>query len=73
MKVAIIIGSTGLVGSHLVEQLIRSEYYSKIILLNRKKSAYSHPKIEEHLINFDQPDLSHIKGEDIFLRNRHYA
>jgi uncharacterized protein YbjT (DUF2867 family) len=66
MKVAIIIGSTGLVGSHLVEQLTRSEYYSKLILLNRKKSAYVHAKIEEHSINFDQPDLSHIKGEDIF-------
>lgn len=66
MKTAIIIGSTGLVGSHLVEQLIRSKYYSKIILLNRRKSTYNHSKIEEQVINFDQPDLNSVLGEDVF-------
>lgn len=66
MKTAIIIGSSGLVGSHLVEQLIQSPYYSKLILLNRRKSAFTHPKIEERLINFDQPDLSGLSGDDIF-------
>lgn len=66
MKVAIIIGSTGLVGSHLVEQLTQSNLYSKVVLLNRRKSSYNNPKIEEHLIDFDKPDLRAFSGEDVY-------
>lgn len=66
MKTAVVIGSSGLVGSHLVDQLLLSSSYSKIILINRKHAQGNNTKIEEHLINFDQPDLSSIKGDDVF-------
>ncbi len=66
MKTAIVIGSSGLIGSELVKQLQNNANYSKIILLNRKASGIAHQKIEERIINFDAPDLKGISGDDIF-------
>jgi uncharacterized protein YbjT (DUF2867 family) len=66
MKTAIVIGSTGLIGTELVKQLESNPYYEKIILLNRKPSGIKHAKVEERIINFDAPDLNGINGEDVF-------
>lgn len=66
MKTAVVIGASGLVGSHLTAQLIDSPFYSKIILLNRRASNLSHSKIEEKIIDFENPDLSGIKSDDVF-------
>ncbi|HQQ95339.1 MAG TPA: NAD-dependent epimerase/dehydratase family protein [Bacteroidia bacterium] len=66
MKTALLIGSSGLVGSELLKQLLQSENYKKIILLNRKRYAHQDAKIEERLIHFDAPDLSGIVVQDVF-------
>lgn len=66
MKTAIIIGSTGLIGSELLSQLQSSSHYNKIILLNRRSSGIKHEKVEERIINFDAPDLHGISGQDVF-------
>lgn len=66
MKTAIVIGSTGLVGSHLTTLLMASKQYSSIILLNRRVSGISHPKVVEKIIDFEKPDLTGIFGEDVF-------
>src|SRR5262245_20073402 len=66
MRTAIVIGSTGLVGSELVKQLQDSKEYSSILLLNRKPSGYRHTKINEKIIRFDSPDLSGVTGDDVF-------
>ncbi|MDP3557160.1 MAG: oxidoreductase [Bacteroidota bacterium] len=66
MKTALVVGATGLVGSNLVNQLNDSKFYSKIILLVRRKSELNHLKIEEKVIDFDNIDASIIKGDDIF-------
>ena len=46
-KTACIFGSTGLVGSCLVSQLIDDSQYEKIIVFNRKKQGNNNPKIVE--------------------------
>jgi uncharacterized protein YbjT (DUF2867 family) len=66
MKTAIVIGSTGLIGSELVQQLQNNTNYSKIVLLNRRASGITHPKVSERIINFDAPDMVGINGEDLF-------
>lgn len=66
MKTAIVIGGTGLVGSNIVTQLSDSNFYSKIILLVRKKANINLPKVEECIINFDNIDTSFIIGDDVF-------
>lgn len=68
MKTAIVIGATGLVGEELVNQLIESKEYDVIKLFVRKPAGIVHPKIEEEIINFDQPEswTSLVVGDVLF-------
>lgn len=50
---AIIAGSTGLVGGHLLQFLLNDSRYSKIVSLVRKKQNISHPKLEQIVFDFD--------------------
>lgn len=52
MKTAIILGSSGLTGSFILEKLLKNSEYGKIILLNRKKSSIDNSKIEEIITDF---------------------
>lgn len=51
---ALVIGATGLIGKNVVNQLIQNEAYEKITILVRKSSGFSHEKLEEIIVNFDQ-------------------
>jgi nucleoside-diphosphate-sugar epimerase len=68
MKTAIILGSSGLTGSFILEKLIKDNQYVKIILLNRKKSGIENSKIEEIITDFkNEFNLDSIeKIESIF-------
>lgn len=65
---AIVIGATGLVGSHLLKQLLEDENYEKVVVLHRRSTGVKHPKLEEHIIDFDQPDnwKDLVKGDHLF-------
>jgi uncharacterized protein YbjT (DUF2867 family) len=68
MKTALIIGSTGLIGSHLLELLLASNDYEKVITFVRSASEIKHPKITQHIVDFDKietyKDL--VQGDDFF-------
>ena len=68
MKTAIIIGSTGLTGGYLLAELAANPTYSKIIIIVRKASQQSNPKIEELVVDFNK--LSDFKnkiiGDDVY-------
>lgn len=66
MKTAVIIGSSGLVGSHLCDQLLDSPHYSRVILFNRRPTEIKHSKLEEKIIDFDKPDLKGLTADDVF-------
>lgn len=66
MKTAVVIGSTGLIGTELVKQLLDNPNYGKLILLNRQPKAAKHPRLEERVINFDAPDLSGLVADDLY-------
>ena len=55
-KTAIVIGSTGLVGGHLIELLCESNQFSRIVSLSRRPIDHSSTKIESYVVDFD--DLS---------------
>lgn len=55
-KSALIFGSTGLVGCHLLELLMDDDRYKKIHLLNRSMLGVKSDKIVEKIIDFDQLD-----------------
>jgi uncharacterized protein YbjT (DUF2867 family) len=67
-KTAIILGATGLTGSHLLSLLVNNNAYTKIIILSRKQIPFAGDKIELVLTDFsDIQSLSNkIKGDDIF-------
>jgi uncharacterized protein YbjT (DUF2867 family) len=53
-KTAAVIGSTGLIGGHLVELLARDRAFETVRLLVRRPVQPVHPKIEMKLVNFDE-------------------
>ena len=69
MKTAIVFGSTGLIGGHLVNQLIQDNYYTKIKIFVRSKTSVNNEKVE--VINIDFNNLKNhkteITGDDCFF------
>jgi uncharacterized protein YbjT (DUF2867 family) len=53
--VALVIGASGLVGSELTRHLSGNEQYEKIKIFTRRPLNISDPKLEEYVIDFDQP------------------
>ena len=68
MKTAIIIGATGLVGSHLLELLLEDERFGTIKVFARRPTGISNSRLEEHLVDFDQPEAwsSNVSGDILF-------
>ncbi len=69
MKTALLFGSSGLVGGHLLNQLIKDTNYSKIKLFVRTDPEISDPKVE--VIKTDFTNLQNHKediiGDDCFV------
>lgn len=67
-KSAIVIGATGLVGTELVKQLLSDKDYSLVKVFLRKKMDMEHPKLEQHVVNFEKLEESKelIKGDVVF-------
>lgn len=67
-KTAIILGASGLVGSSLLQILLESPVYDRVIAFVRSSLGVSHPKLETHIIDFSKPDTyTHlVKGDEIF-------
>jgi uncharacterized protein YbjT (DUF2867 family) len=56
MKKAVVIGGTGMVGNELIKQLVNNKNYSEVVSLVRRRSGFTHPKLNEQLIDFDKPE-----------------
>ncbi len=54
MKKALLAGATGLIGSYLLQQLIKSHQYQTIHVLTRKKPNREINGVVYHIVNFDQ-------------------
>jgi len=68
LKTALIIGSTGLIGSQLLELLLESENYDHVISFVKRETNLHHPKLTQHRIDFDKPQTYQdlVKGDDFF-------
>ena len=67
-KKAIVVGATGLIGGHLLEILLEAETYDEVLIFVRKKIDFTHPKLTQLVIDFDQIE-SHsasITGDAVF-------
>ena len=69
MKTAIVFGSTGLIGGHLVDLLIEDNYYTKVKVFVRSQTSINNEKVE--VINIDFNNLGNHKteiiGDDCFF------
>lgn len=67
-KTAIVIGATGLVGSEVLDLLLEDERYQKVKVFHRRSTGISHPKLEEHIIDFDKIDewRDLITGDELY-------
>ena len=69
MKTALVFGSSGLVGSHVLDQLINNNNYNKIKIFVRSIPSDINEKVEvidTDFINLD-PIKSYINGDDCFF------
>jgi len=68
MKKAIVIGATGMVGTQLIQSLIKNKNYSEILSLVRRPSGFTNPKLTEQVINFDEPETwkKQVTGDVLF-------
>jgi uncharacterized protein YbjT (DUF2867 family) len=68
-QTAVIIGATGLVGSHVLEQILKDDAFSKVRILVRRPLTINHPKLEIQIVDFNNYDEYKTKlgtGQCIF-------
>ena len=68
MKTVLVIGATGMTGTELIKKLLDTEEYSKVISFVRRATGTTHPKLTEHIVDFD--DMANwkylLKGDVLF-------
>ena len=68
-KSALIAGSTGLIGSALLQLLLEENHYEHVISISRRSTGVNHPKLKEVITSFDR--LSNVKedliADDVFI------
>jgi uncharacterized protein YbjT (DUF2867 family) len=58
-KTAVVLGATGLIGQHLVQELLQNEFFSKVRILVRRPFSIDHPKADIQVVNFnDEKDIA---------------
>jgi uncharacterized protein YbjT (DUF2867 family) len=58
-KTAVVLGATGLIGQHLVQELLQNEFFKKVRILVRKPILLEHPKADIQIVNFrDEKDVA---------------
>src|SRR5262249_46802488 len=63
-RIAAIVGATGLVGGHLVQQLLADDDYERVVVLVRTPPAATHTKLEVRVTDFDRL-AEHARGLEL--------
>jgi len=69
MKTAIVFGSSGFVGSHLLSGLLNSPDYGQVIAVVRKSLNITHPKLRTLIGDYHSLEdvRSEIAADEIFI------
>ena len=67
-RTALLLGATGLVGSHCLERLLAHDAYARVVTLGRRPLECAHLKLTHHVVDFDRlADASDVmQGDDVF-------
>ncbi len=65
---AVVVGATGLVGAELVRLLLADERFGAVAALVRRAAAPAHPRLEQHVVDFDAPPAwaARVAGDVLF-------
>lgn len=65
---ALVIGATGAVGKDLVVQLLADQAYEQVDVFVRRHVGIQHPKLVEHVIDFEKPETwqDQVRGDVLF-------
>lgn len=66
LKIALVIGATGLIGDLLCRRLVESDAYDKVKVLIRSSMPWQHPRLQEIKFDFDYPNGLLTQADDIF-------
>lgn len=61
-KSALILGATGLIGGHLLDELLASDAYDRITTVGRRSTGKTHPKLIEHIFELNETTLEQHAG-----------
>lgn len=67
-KIAVVLGATGLVGGHLVDQLLEDQTIKEVKIFVRRPASIKHPKLTVHVVDFNNPDTfkNLVTGDLVF-------
>lgn len=67
-KVALLAGTTGLIGSQLLDLLLKHDAYSSVVAISRKPLAVTHPKLTNMVCELAEipTTLQTVKADDVF-------
>jgi uncharacterized protein YbjT (DUF2867 family) len=65
-RIALVVGATGLVGSLVIEKLLKIDKYQKIRVLTRKPLSLLNPRLESIIFDFENPDSTLVWADDVF-------
>lgn len=68
-RTAMVAGGTGLVGRHLVNQLLTDDAFDHVVMLVRRLPGLQHPKLHLLQIDFDEPVTFNnlVQGQALFI------
>lgn len=67
-RTALLLGATGLVGSHCLQLLLQAKLYREVTILTRRPVTVQHPGLRQHVLDFDNlaAHKNEITGDDVF-------
>jgi len=61
-NVAVVAGSTGLIGKYLLNVLLEDAFYDGIVALTRRPIAIDSPKVEQRTVDYDRLTVADLAG-----------
>ncbi len=67
-RTALLLGATGLVGQHCLQQLLDSDEYEKVTVLSRRAGDLEHAKLNWQVVDLDRMEglQDHFQVDDVF-------
>jgi len=63
---AVVVGATGLVGGHLVREILADPHYASCLAIVRRPLAFEHSKLEVRVVDFGKLEAEAFEAHDAF-------